>query len=801
MPTEYKTRPIPDGGLAKYPSTMSDAEIDKIHASRFGATPAPSPTPAAAPTLDPGTPTDPNRDAAAKIMQGAPAVTKQMADVGTAAARYGLPTAMGLANPSMAPAVLLRQALVSGASEFTARHLERVAEDPTFQTRFSDLEAAGWATGIDLGISAATKGTGAVFRYFGRKLLLPTELPVEVRLAQETLGELSERAPAARRFLEWSSLEERPFSLTFGQINAAEKSFINWLEGVAEASITGRGRMKRFNVRNQEAVTDAIEKFVTDHTRGMTGSEFAVFAKQLIGKGMDEGQMFTPIRALQKYLYVTYENALKESNRLIDGTRLRTHFLDATGEEKQYLQRAYNELRDLGFLPPLQTVAPPPSTVTKRVTTSTTEGIDEVSDLKKTNLLTGKEKRVAERVEGQKGGTRTKETVQRTETIKGGPSEEDIAAMWRELPAIDVERTIRHINSYWQDPANVLDESARSTAKYVNGVYKRLRERIAPELQAAIKDAEAFRSVTTDVNGNQVISVTTVEDLQKAAREWHGAAKENVLKNAALNAFRQQLKDKPAAVLKLVGGTSGSDLAAREVYDNLLGVKQGLEFSAEAIERGAGKVTRPLDESFMPSSRAALEEMYDSTILQPIRYWMITKHVDQYGKINPQGFLSMLHKNADTPEFFEEVFGGAANVEHVKNLMTTLAVLQKAPAEKNIMIQLAQASALAGLAGGATYMFSDDPSIGKSALAGGAAIFIAPYALSRVLTDAQLVRNLTDGVAEGVRSSKLGVTLRKIAGQKYASTFAREHNSEEAVNFYTSNPSVGAPPDARDAGM
>ena len=182
-----------------------------------------------------------------------------------------------------------------------------------------------------------------------------------------------------------------------------------------------------------------------------------------------------------------------------------------------------------------------------------------------------------------------------------------------------------------------------------------------------------------------------------------------------------------------------------------------------------------------------MQQMYDEAFLLPLRYRMIVGNVDEASRLDPNRFLKMLDENADVPEFFEEVFGGAGQVEEIKRFMVALATQRGKAPEKNIFIQLVQAGQIMGLAGGAGgAILSDDVEMKTGSLVGGALVFLGPRSLARMLTNTKLTRAFTDGVKAGMRSGRFSMSLRKVAEMKVASEFYREQPSEDAVKYYTS---------------
>lgn len=681
--------------------------------------------------------------------------------------RYGVPATAGALAPSLALPVLIGQSLIAGGSEVAARRIERASEDPELDSIWSDIKAGGVVGALDIGVGAATRGIGTAFRYIGKKLFIPSEIPLEVRIAQETLGDIPAeqlKNSPLRKFIRWVRQKpaSRPFSLTYGQLSGEERNFISWLEGMSRAGIGSRGVMSKFDLRNERAVIDLIEQYVENRGTQLTGPEFASFARQVIGDVNKQGEMFTPVVAYRKYLYKQFEDALERSPATVDGSALREYIQKFGPIEEGLPRKIYQELRANGLVPPLKATSTTRRTVTNVKTTKIAEQqIDQTRDLTRTNLVTGKEKRTYDATQGTKAASDvgTAQTVREYETV-GGLTEKELAADWASLPPSDVDKAIKLINAKWK---NGMDER--------NNVLKFMGRKIEDPFMKVIKRDAAL------------------DQLHSAADAFF-KKEVNFMRNGAIKGLRKTLSESPSKALALLGGGT-SATPAREVYDRLLHVKKALQFSSEAPRVGEG-LAEALTETGVPAGREALERMYDQTFLRPLRYDTITRNVDRFGNLEPARFLDMLNANADVPEFYREVFGGTAQVDEIKRFMTTLTILKQPPKEKNIFIQLAQAGQIGGMAAGIGGAFlSDDPEVKTGSLAAGTAIFLGPYALARMFTNARMTRMFTDGIEEGIRSGRFAIALRKVAEMKVATELVKEAPTQDAINFYSSLPQPG----------
>ncbi len=689
--------------------------------------------------------------------------------VAATAVRYAPTLIAGAINPSLAIPTLIRQAALAGGSEFAARRIEAAESDPELDTLWNDLKAGG-ATGVlDLGVNLAFKGMGKAFRKIGEKILMPSEMPLEVRIetAQQILGELPsapiKKSGKLRRFMGFA--KNRPFSLTLGQINAEEQRFIGWLEGIARAGVISRGVMSRFDLRNEKALIAQIEKYVKSRATETTGPGFARFAKRIIGDlkqpRKDVGEMFLPVEAYRKYLYTQFEGALVDSGAVVDGTMLRRFILDNEAAEKGLTTQVYAAMRAEGLVPPLKT----PSKVRRSVTTTQTkkvgeESIETMQDITRTDLETGKEARrhfaeTGEKASATKGTT---QTVRESEVVEG-LTETELAQDWANRPVSDVDKIIKIINAHWED-----DVTKGKLAKRINRVLSKMKERIEPRFEKAMgKEATELRDTANTFYGKE----------------------QDYLHNVAINELRKVIKNNPTRAMSLLGGGTATP-NAKITYDKLMSLKEALQFSAGTPRVGEA-LGKAVSETGFPAGREAMQQMYDETFLKPLRFRMIVDSADGAGRLNPDKFLKMLDKNADVPEYFEEVFGGVTQVNNIKRLMTALSIQTKQIPEKNIFIQLVQAGQIIGLAGGVSgAILSDDVEMKSGSLVAGALVFLGPYSLSKMLTNPTMTRAFTDGISAGARSGRFAMSLRKVAEMRVASEFYREQPTADATKYYTS---------------
>jgi hypothetical protein len=681
--------------------------------------------------------------------------------------RYGAPTAAGFLMPELSIPVLAAQALIAGGSEFAARRLEATEKDPELDTMFNDLIGSGAVGVMDMALGGAMRGVGAGMRAIGRRFLMPSTLPPEIRTALEVLGDVEptkESSGVVKSFWRWLRQKPatRPFALTYGKLNAEESRFVNWLDGMARAGIGSRGVMHKFDVRNESALIDMVEQYVQQRATKATGPEFSVLTQRLLGKQGVYGEAFKPIIAYRKYLYDQFEERLKKIPATVDGTDLRNYIIESGDIEGGLPRSIYSKLRSDGLVPPLTT----PSKTTKRITTTKaskvgTEDISKVEDITRTNLETGAEKRAYTGTEGTRDIANKSEiqTVRETEVIEG-MTEEELVEAWRALTPYDANRIAKVINAGWKNGQDTRNNTLSHMGEKIENQLKKIIDR-DDELALLHKTADSF-------------FIKEVE----------------ITRSGAIKGLRKAFKEKPASVLAELGG-GAKDIQYNQVYDKLVNIREMLYLSGEAAKKGREV---GLKSAALAKLTPEMAQEYDKAVLQPIRYSLLTRHADQFGRLDPDGFLNMMKNNADVPEFFEEVFGGAKQVEAVQRMMTALSVQMKKTEDKNIFIQLFQAGAIGGMAtAGAQAIFSHgDISIEKTGGAGavgmGVGILLGPYALAKMLTNTNTIRMFTDGLEVGYRSGRFAMALRKLGEMEIGKHFFRDSPSEEAVNFYTTKP-------------
>jgi len=329
-------------------------------------------------------------------------------------------------------------------------------------------------------------------------------------------------------------------------------------------------------------------------------------------------------------------------------------------------------------------------------------------------------------------------------------------AGWKSVPAGHVSDALRVINSKW----------TKADDKF-NGKLGLLKAKVEP------------------VFDKFVDSVPDLKALRKTANSYYGQ-KEDFLYNEVLKSVRRAITRKPSGVLSMFDMSSGN---AAATYDNLMTFKKGLYFSAATPP--SAKIGKALDDrvevSFLSGGgKAAIEKQYQEGVVKPLRHQFIVAATER-GALNPTKLLNRIEKiEGTTPELLHEIWGSSAHVENIKRFATTLEVLRNKPGMESIFIQLAQAGAIYGTFQLSSYM-GDDAKIATE-VGGTTAILLGPRMLAKVFSNAQLTRNLTDGVAKGLRSPKLSMVLRKISAMKVGTEFWEGTPSTDEIQTYATMP-------------
>ena len=273
----------------------------------------------------------------------------QSMDTAATAVRYGVPIAAGLAMPATIPG-LLGQGAVTAASEMTARQLEEASSDPQMRSLWDDFKASMAVGATDAGLGLAGKAVGFGLRKIGSKLFLPRTLPKDIETAQSVLGSLP---PEVSKKWDKFRGKSQPFSLSLGQLNSEEKSFVTWLESIARSGMFGRRKMANFDQRNIDEVTKVFEKYISSRSSELSGPEFGAFMKRVLGEVGSPGEIFNPVESYRAFLYRRFDNALSlQADATVNLKKLQKTLSSSTDKD---ILNVYNELKTLDLLPNLKT--------------------------------------------------------------------------------------------------------------------------------------------------------------------------------------------------------------------------------------------------------------------------------------------------------------------------------------------------------------------------------------------------------------------------------------------------------------
>jgi hypothetical protein len=693
-----------------------------------------------------------------KIAQSAQAVK----DIAAGAVRYGIPTAGALATGGLTtiPSLLVNAGIV-GASEFSARQIERIGSDPKIDEIWNDLKASATAGAIDLGVGGALAGVGRGITSVARRALLPREIPGDVELAQSILGRLSKSGKAAAK--KWKIFKGKdPFSLTLGQLNRDERGFVTFLEGVARGG-SGGGVMTKFDNRNIKHVEEALTKYFDSVTAQRSGPEMGAFFKRMFGFDVDSPiDIFKPVEAYRAYLYKRYDKALAQySDVPIDGTKLREFFKKSTDQD---MIKIYSQLRATDLVPPLEGI---PNKVTRatrstarRVTSAAT---NDIADVTRTDLLKKAHtpKRTLTQTEASRAGeaARTVET-QTTREILADPRalKSEVDKSWKNLSPEQVDSIIRNINDFYSATDDKFNKRLMFLKSQIEAPYEKFLVQ-NPELQ----------------------------EIRKTANSFFGQ-KEDALYNATMMATRKALKKSPSGVVQLFDPLKGN---VAHKYDNLMSLKDGIFFSAATPPVAVSK-----NKTILATGTEKVRELYENSILQPLRFRFVDAATNNQGLLDGASLLKNIEKiEAEAPEMLNELWGSPQAVKNIRELASTLNTLQTSSPDKSIFIQLKTAAALGTVGGGMwSYFNGDNPAVGGAtgAAVGAATILLAPRMLARTLSNPTITRALTDGITDSVKfrgvSPKLAIIFRKMAEMYPVSKMFRDETSTDSQQFYNFAP-------------
>lgn len=211
--------------------------------------------------------------------------TPSGSELGVNALRTGVPIAAAFATKN--PASL---ALITGLSELAADELEERYENPNYQGEMDFLTRKAQ--------HLKDAGTSAGLSYLGDRFLAPwvgkqvsklqnfTTRPLMKQTLGRALvpGELPQQPGTAQRFLgRLRPTEEGPFSLTLDQLHTGQRTIMEQLGSISRSSFGGGKRMRKMDMRNEEAVTQFVTNFLRASSE-TTPRQFGNTLKALLNK-------------------------------------------------------------------------------------------------------------------------------------------------------------------------------------------------------------------------------------------------------------------------------------------------------------------------------------------------------------------------------------------------------------------------------------------------------------------------------------------------------------------------------------
>ena len=670
--------------------------------------------------------------------------------------RYGPPVAAGFMTGGLGPAAALAtEAGVTALSEITARQIENAATDPELDSIWQDIKAGGAAGAMDLVVGGGMYGLGRTMSAVARKMFLPREMPADIELAQTILGSFGKEGQKnTRKWVKWK--EGDPFSLTLGQLNHEETGFVTFLESVARGG-SGAKIMRKFDIRNENQVAEALDLYFRARIAEQTPTEIATTFRRLFGEVNNPGEAFKPIETYKTFLYKQFDDfadAIPEA--VVDGNGLRDYIRNSTDSK---ILSIYNQLKSLKLVPPLDGIE---TRIVRKsrstVQTSSTKAGTDVADVTKTNLLdpNATPKRTKVQTDSERASGSTRETfTENTRVILQDPraTKEEVDAAWKSLKIADADKAMRTINSYYEP---VGDEAFNNQLQFMR---QQLQKPFNKEIS---KHGELL-------------------EIYETAKQYNGA-KGVALRNATIKKIRKLLPDTPSAIADYIDPLSGSPAVA---YDRLKRIKKTLYFAADVPDVLVSSTGKEVRTGAISRSQAWQE--YQKNVLRPIQFRFVNNATTQ-GRLDPKKLLGQIaHLRQKSPEMLSELWGSPTQAKHIEDLASTMMTMQDSKPGKSVFIQLQTAAAIGATAGAAfTYFRGDNPVIGG--IGGASLVLLSPIAFAKVLTNASLTRQLTDGFRDSLRKGgiapSLAMTLRKIGQMKIASTLFRENPSANIDPFY-----------------
>ena len=258
------------------------------------------------------------------ILSQDPSVMKTSKEEAAAMVRYGPTVAATLATGglSLMPSVLLNAGII-GASEFTARQIERGINSPEGQNLMEDLKAGSNLALVDAGISMASMGSLKLLGMGARKFatsrlgkeILDARKLFKTKIEEKAFEKVGKELPL-----------EDPFDLTFAELSREDGGLVAALDDFASSG-TGSGVMKKYRKNRLAYYYQVIDDYYSDLLDKRDKHGIAAFVKQALGDIRNPGDLVQPVTAYKKHLYNQFDQEMvrNHSSATIDLSHIRKY--------------------------------------------------------------------------------------------------------------------------------------------------------------------------------------------------------------------------------------------------------------------------------------------------------------------------------------------------------------------------------------------------------------------------------------------------------------------------------------------
>jgi hypothetical protein len=395
-----------------------------------------------------------------------------------ALARYGPTVAatMMTGGLSFLPSVLVNAGVV-GASELTARQIERGVSSPEGKNALEDLKAAGSLALVDAGLSTVGMGSLKLLGKVGAGIA-KSRFGESILQSRKVFKNNIERTAAKKLSQEVSKLDD-PFELTIAELSREDGGLVAALDDFASSG-TGAGTMKKFRKNRLQAYHNTIDSYYEDLLNKGDKHDLAAFVRQALGDVRDPGFIIRPADAYKKHLYHMFDEEMvrNHSSATLNMSHVRKYLLNAKNVEAL---KGYREVarRYVELLPPLK--------ATKKL------------------------------------------------------SEKELAEQWKRIPVKNVEKAYRQINQMIKNAkaANLPSmNQAGDLVKQMKEPFERYVEK-QPELYRLWSEAKNFKGAQAEALNNKLIfkirdklaeEPAAVAELFKVTKENAAVAHDNLIR-------------------------------------------------------------------------------------------------------------------------------------------------------------------------------------------------------------------------------------------------------------------------------